>query len=247
MQVNGDAPSSRPASGKPGDSKSDNPKKKSRPFADRVTTTSGILTIIATLITIGGSVALAINRITNGHSQVITVGQAESSLLASSDLAIVDPNIKSSNIEFPGSGETCTTMKPLTVNHSIETQKLFIDKSSSATGLFLLEVIQVYASSSDAQTAFGETAKVITCTFLMTKYPPSNISSGVSDLCAETSAWEKTDPYNIADFSEYKAIVRCGRVIATITFATPTGSSLDNETDFHLCMEIAVPKIQQLT
>jgi hypothetical protein len=228
---------------------------RARSFGEWVTTTQGIITIIATLIglIVGGS-AVVININVPGKpsptpspqtstpqtpaTQPLTVDQVRAALLTPADLVNIDPNLTYQDIAVP-SAVSCAaaTVKPL-IN--------VIRQYTDGTVLKLADEIEVYSSANAAHTALAQDAQQITCS-LTEPYSISNISSQLNGMCAENDAWQYSQVNNNGtDVSGYLGAVRCGRALVIFFVATVQGSSWDNTSTLVNGMEIAVPKVQSL-
>lgn len=231
----------RPPYGPGGNPGREDPKKNSRSFGERVNTTQGILAIIVSLITLGGSAALAVKHFTSHKGPAapsahgISVSQARGALLTSSDLASMDKNLISSDVAFPSYGSCNFKVQP-----AIDVDRKFTD-----TGLALSDAVEIYGSSTTAHMAFAEDARQIACSFT-TQYSISDISSQLHGICSESAAWRITDATSSATISNYAGVVRCEQAVAIFTVSTVQGSSFDNENSFLTGMETAVAKIQEL-
>jgi hypothetical protein len=165
-----------------------------------------------------------------------TVDQVRAALLTSSDLASIDTNLMSVDLQMTGCNK-------VTVNDKIDLTRQYRD---IAHGLILLDRISIFSSSSDAHIALNEASSGIACS-LVEPYSLSNISSQLSGLCDESDAWKATyTQSNNVVLSNYFGIVRCGRAFAIFEVVTEQGSSFDNVNNLVTGMEIAVPKVEEL-
>jgi len=249
--------------GTPGDG---GPEKESlaRSIADWITTAQGIITTIATLITLiaGGTVIVNNNNSpkapapaspptsaaatpnpptsapATSNQQILTPGQAKAALLTSSDLAGIDTNLTYNDVTFPRPG----SCKPAVVKPVINVSREFSD----AAVLQLDNEIEIYNSPNDARMAFVQDAQQVTCSFT-SQYSISSISSQLAGMCDESSAWAvKTVNSNDVKVSGYMGMVRCGRALAFFDVGTSRGSSFDTSSTLVRGMEVAVPKVQNL-
>ncbi len=246
------------SSGTPSNPKSDGQEKesRSRSFGEWITTTQGIITIIATLIglIIGGGAAVVININVSGKvsptpnpptpnpstptPQTLTVDQVKAALLMPPDLASIDPNLTYKDVALPRSGScTAATVKPV-----INVSREFND----GTTLILGDEIEIYSSANAAHTALTWDAQNIACSFT-SPVSVSNISSQINGMGNEDNAWNVTYANdNNVNVSSYLGIVRCGRALAIFLVATSQGSSFDKPDTLVNGIEVAVPKVQSL-
>lgn len=236
----------RPSSGTPKNPKSDGPKKAWRSFRKWITTTWGILTVIATLITLilgVPSVAALVKHFTSHKApsalspQGLTVNQVRAALLTSSDVSSIDKNVTSEDVALPMS----SSCDRYTVNPTINVAREFKDDGS----LILAEQIEMYTSSEGAHVALGEDVQRVKCSFA-SDYSVSDISSQLRGMCDESVAWATKDKPGGNAVSSYYGIIRCGRAIVNLAVATPERSSFDSEGSLVTGMELAIPKVQDL-
>jgi hypothetical protein len=239
------------ASGASGGSGSKDPKKDSRSFGERINTTQGILTIVVSLITLGGAAAVVVKHFASHaslSSQTLTVDQVRSALLTSSDLAIIDKNLASGDLQYPASGKG--SCKPITVKNTIGLSRTFLDKSNISNILIMGEEVGIYNSPSDAHIAISEASQAPACSFADNQqFSVSNIfdiSNRLAGMCTDAKAWEITVNDNNVTFSVYYGMARCGRAVVTCIIEVPQGSLFDNAVNLVECMGLAVPKIEQL-
>lgn len=211
-------------------------KKKVSRFQDRLNTTQGILLIIATLVTLtfgGGSVAVAIKHFTS-HRPLLTLAQVKGVLLVPSDLAALDKNFTSADIEFPANN----TCGKITVHGTAYAARAFFDKGND---IALYQQIETFSSENDAHTALGELTDEIRCS----RPQPSDISGGMSRLCNEDKAWQQQA--SAGNYSRYAGLMRCGRTIVSIIVAAAQGSSFDSKGTLFITSDIAMTKVQTLS
>jgi hypothetical protein len=234
---------------------------RSRKFREWVQTAQGLTSIAVSLIAIAGAATAFATHVigpnprpsptpsvirpaspslspTSTPSPVgLTVDAVQGALLTSSDLTGIDSNLGANDIQ-PTNSSTCPN---LTVDSTIAGLRQFIDKSS---GLVIVEGIDVYKSSSDAQTALEESASSLTCS-ITPPHSTSNISNQINGLCSGAVAYEvQYINQQGADVAQYMGIARCGRAILTLAVATTSDSY--NASTLVQAMEIAVPKVQGL-
>jgi hypothetical protein len=247
-------PQAHPQSSPPGasgSSGSKDPKKDSRSFGEWINTTQGILTIVVSLITLGGTAAVVVKHFASHgslSSQTLTVDQVRSALLTSSDLAIIDKNLASGDLQYPASGKG--SCKPTTVKNTIGLSRTFLDKSNISNILIMGEEVGIYNSPSDAHIAISEASQAPACSFADNQqFSVSNISD-ISDrlagMCTDAKAWEITVTDDNVTFSVYDGMARCGRAVVTCIIEVPQGSLFDNAVNLVEGMGLAVPKIEQL-
>jgi hypothetical protein len=217
-------------------------KKDSRSFADRITTTQAILAIIVSLITLGGSATVAVKYFSH-NSQSLTIGQVRGALLTSTDLAIIDKNFASGDIQYSKSPNSC---KPTTVADTMGWARTFEDICSY---LEMEEAILVFKSSNDAKIGLSEIPGPECAFTKLTRSSISNvtdISNQLTGLCADGKAWSLTLNNGTSAFAVYSGATLCGRVLVFIDMVAPQGSSYDDAANFGTAFGLAVPKVEQL-
>jgi hypothetical protein len=239
---------SQPRNGATGSQKSNDPKKDSRSFGERVTTTQAILGIIVSLVTLGGSAAIAIKHFTphgSVSSQSLTVGQVKAKVLTTSDLAIIDKNLTAGDVQY-GNGNY-GSCKPSATRSVIGWSRTFTD---AANGVVMWEAVLIYNSFNDAHAALKVVSQSPACSYeRQAQYSVTNlsdISSRLAGLCADGRAWTWTLSGDNFAASIYYGTVLCGR--AAVSFGTEVrpGSSFDNVGSLVTGMGIAVPKVEAL-
>jgi hypothetical protein len=213
-------------------------------FADRVTTTQAILAIIVSLITLGGSVTVAVRYLSH-NSQSLTIGQVKGALLTSTDLALIDKNFVSGDVQY--SKSSSNTCKSATVVPTMGWARTFVDKAST---LEIEEDILVLKSSNDAEIGLSEIPGP-QCSYAnqpeMSISNVTDISNKITGLCAGGKAWASTvTSGGTTAFSFYSGAVRCGRAIVLLHLYTLQGSSYDYAENFVTAFGLAVPKVEQL-
>lgn len=251
-----------PSASTPGQPKRDGKEKETRTHSigEWVSTTQGIIVIIATLIglIVGGSVVVVnINvpgktsstpnsEAPNGQApntqtsapQTLTVDQVKAALLMPTDLASIDPNLTYKDVALPRMG-SCA---PAIVKPLINVSREFTD----GINLTLGDEIEIFSSANAAHVALAQDSQQATCS-LTPPYSTSNISSQLNGMCAENYAMNVTEVNdNNADVSGYFGIVRCGRALVFFSVAALRGSSFDSSNNLVNGMEIAIPKVQSL-
>jgi len=168
-----------------------------------------------------------------------TINQVKAALLTSADLAGIDTNLKSADVQV--TAPTSCTRRNAPVIPSAGVTRLFGDISNN---LILVESIAAFKSSSDAHTYLVVSARYIGCR--LTSASISDISSQLNGLCNESRAWEATFENNKFTYSAYLGAARCGRDVVAFQFQTPQGSTYDNVNNLLSGMELAVPKVEAL-
>jgi hypothetical protein len=244
QQSQANVPSSSPKT--PQNPQIDGLKKNPRSFAERINTTQGIVTIVATLITLifgGGGIALYIKHIASpaANSKALTVEQVRDALVTSADLAIIDQNLVTADKQVPARGSCKTT----TVQAAIQ---LYREFTSPTSALAMTEEITIFHSSNDAHEAFLEYSKYdgLTCPSSPMPTSTSNISSQIGRLCEESNAWKSTETNGNVTGSAYNGMARCGAALVSFVLVTLQGSSFDDANNLANGMEISVAKLQEL-
>jgi hypothetical protein len=218
--------------------KDDDTGKGSRSLGDRITSIQGILVIATSLVTLifGGGSVLVVMKHFASHKAPLTIAQVTGALLASSDLAVIDKNLTSADIQFPGH-DSC---EKLTVAGTAYAARALVDKDN----IEFYEQIEAFSSANDAHIGFGELSRAVPCS-LNGQF--SDISSGTRGLCEEGGAWHRDASSNNKNYSVYLAIMRCGRTMISIIVLTYKDSSFDNTNNLFTSLDIAVPKVRELS
>jgi hypothetical protein len=243
----------------------------SRSLGERINTTQGIVTIVATLVTLifGGGSAVAIVRHFSSHENSLrhistpvgsvppaydptpansplglTVGQARAGLLTSSDLAVIEGGLAASDIELPPNTYPVCASLSKSLPSALTVTRVFQDSN----GPFWAEEMEVFNSPDNANIALGRESENPAC---VTSYSPpyshvSTISGQIAGLCDEDEAWSavitSTDDTSII----YFGTVRCGQVLVSFYAEPGQGLPGDSEENFVIGMRLAVRKFQEM-
>lgn len=168
--------------------------------------------------------------------QGLTVEKVKEALLMPSDLNSIDASLSAQDISTPN---TCNKN---TVNHTIAVARFFQDGEI----LQLLEVIEVFDSSGDADVALKEDAQQFTCSFTSVR-SSSNISDKLSGLCDEGAAVAVIFKNGIGvNASDHIGEIRCGRILVLFSVDTTEGSSWDSPDSLVTGLKAAIPNVKKL-
>ena len=237
-------------------------KKGSRQFQEWVNTTQGIVTIMATLVTLifgGGGIVLALRGNTPAKPspapantsrkpsptptlQGWTLSQVKGALLTVSDLTTMDANLTSVDVQTPvRSTGSCHVQNK--IRYIFFLTRRFIDNKKPAE---LVDYIETFDSPSAAHLALLLSSSEVACS-LPKPYSLSDISSQINGLCDDGRAWKATfrNKYNKIVVN-YLGTVRCGRALVSFEVNAFKGSSFDDSFNLVDGLEIAVPKVEAL-
>jgi hypothetical protein len=185
------------------------------------------------------SSTLSLSTSPSPSPQGLTVEKVKAALLMPSDLNSIDANLLAQDIS-PSSSDSCSKD---TVNHTISVARDFKDGGI----LELVEFIEVFNSSGDADVALKEDAQQFTCSFTSLR-SSSNISSKLSGLCDEgAAAGVIFVNHNSVNVSAYIGEIRCGRILLAFSVDTAEGSSLDSPDNLVTALKAAIPNVKALT
>src|SRR5712664_2947893 len=135
----------------------------------------------------------------------LTIDQVRGALLTPSDLTSIDSNLASSDVVFPIE----SSCKGWAIKPMFNLDRELNDSNNLIVG----DVVAIFNSSRDAHTAFAENARQMTCSYTKIK-SVSNISSGLHEICDESSARAVMSvDNNGVTVSSYLGEIRCGRAI----------------------------------
>jgi len=227
-----------PASNDPGQGR--------RSFAERVTTTQGVLAIILTAVTLifgsSGGFSAIIHHLFPASPKGPTVNQVKAALLTSSDLAAVDKNLKSLIFLAPSSA-SCNRDK-VTAGPGFELSKEFFDKPRK---LDMIETVVVFDSAGHADADFKVATAQAACGLTPGQYSSSDVSSQLNGLCDDRYALKVLESTRGVDVSYYFGMLLCSRIILFFQFQTAPRSPYDNVSNLVFGMEVAAPKLEGLT
>jgi hypothetical protein len=222
-------------------------KKKHRAPREWATTTQGIFTVTATVVTLvfgGGGLVSVEKYVLRSNNSVPSINQVTDSLLHVSDVTQIYPDLTYLNKVF-GTPTSCDKYNATQPQAAVEIGREFFSKEDTDPRDWeIAEDVFAYRSASDAHQYASTGPALISCLY-GSQHTLKDVSAGINLVCDESHAWIIGVPDS--NWLVGYATVRCGNNAVTIEIVSNNTTNLSEvEEDLFSTVQTAIPEIKTL-